>query len=712
VLAVIAGFLANPWAIKKALPIFQEGASPLVQWAAYILGPVLILLGIAILLGKVRLAPPTRKILTPALALLCLLGGFANLSMMNGFSTPAYSFEEANERVQESEALLLDGTIGVKRLAKSAMNLALPDHNGRKFFAEDAVLNDLAAGPPTGHGEEIHSLGLEIHHWPIEKKQERISRDEFRMWNPLLERVDYFKKAKFYFVDAWFTNDERTLWHANMGFKALARTKEGKWASIKSQQDVLWRKVRPEEKGIAAWEIYDWKLNDMKISETDEMPFIDVLDQAVPDELTLQRARNSYHEIMTARFLLDTAKPPGEQTFIWPHRYFRPPAQDRHPSVSIVDIDQDGLDDIYVMARWGRNMLFRNRGDGTFEDVATRYGIDVKDHCIGAAFADFDNDGDEDLMLAGSLRRSMYFERRGGRFYDRTAELVDVDMPYLVSAVSCADYDGDGLLDVYFSTYASDVMRTDLMDMRGGGKTMSHAIANRVDNKAIEHGPLANFVSEEDAQHLYKLRTEDEYDYHGYRNAYGPPNILLKNVGGRFVEATESSALRTFRHTYQSTWADYDNDGDPDIYMANDFAPNNFFRNDGDGRFVEVTEETQTADIGFGMSVDWGDYDNDGLQDLYVSNMFSKAGRRITRHIPGVNPIFINMARGNTLFRNKGAGPFERVSGTDDNTLKVEVAGWSWGSGFIDVDNDGWLDIYAINGHYTAPKVIEAQVDI
>jgi hypothetical protein len=92
--------------------------------------------------------------------------------------------------------------------------------------------------------------------------------------------------------------------------------------------------------------------------------------------------------------------------------------------------------------------------------------------------------------------------------------------------------------------------------------------------------------------------------------------------------------------------------------------------------------------------------------------MFSKAGRRITRHIPGVNPIFINMARGNTLFRNTGGGPFERVSGTDDNTLQVEVAGWSWGSGFIDVDNDGWLDIFAINGHYTAPKAVEAQVDI
>jgi hypothetical protein len=379
--------------------------------------------------------------------------------------------------------------------------------------------------------------------------------------------------------------------------------------------------------------------------------------------------------------------------------------------VTVVDIDQDGLDDIYVMARWGRNMLFRNRGNGTFEDVASRYGINIKDHCTGAVFADFDNDGDEDLFIAGSLRRSLYYVREGNRFIDRSEALVDVDLPYLVSAISCADYDGDGLLDVYFSTYASDVMRTDLIDMRSGGKSMTHAIANRVDNKAIEHGPLANFISEGDAQRLVDLRTKDQYDYHAYRNAYGPPNILLHNAGGKFTEATDLEAVRAFRHTYQSTWADYDNDGDPDLYLANDFARNNLLRNEGNGRFTDVTDETQTADIGFGMSVDWGDYDNDGRQDLYISNMFSKAGRRITSHVPGVNPIFKNMARGNTLFRNTESG-FERMSGTDESTLQVEVAGWAWGSGFVDFDNDGWLDIYSINGHYTSPKAIEAQVDI
>jgi hypothetical protein len=164
-----------------------------------------------------------------------------------------------------------------------------------------------------------------------------------------------------------------------------------------------------------------------------------------------------------------------------------------------------------------------------------------------------------------------------------------------------------------------------------------------------------------------------------------------------------------WHNTYQATFGDLDGDGDPDLYVANDFAPNHFFRND-EGRLVDVTDEV-TADIGFGMGVSMGDYDNDGRQDLYVSNMFSKAGRRIASQLPDLDPRLAAMARGNSLLRNLG-DHFEKVSGEEEGTVQVEVAGWAWGGQFLDVDNDGWLDVYALSGNYTPPREIPSELDV
>jgi hypothetical protein len=179
--------------------------------------------------------------------------------------------------------------------------------------------------------------------------------------------------------------------------------------------------------------------------------------------------------------------------------------------------------------------------------------------------------------------------------------------------------------------------------------------------------------------------------------------------GGRFVAAPGGELLQVWRNTFQSTWSDYDGDGDLDVYLANDFAPNNLFRNDGGGRFTDVTAGTGTADIGFGMGASWGDYDNDGRQDLYVTNMYSTAGRRITAELS--DSTLASMARGNSLLRNQ-PDKFVRVSGLEPPALTVERAGWGWGSQFIDVDNDGWLDIHALSGYYTSPPRPGSQPDL
>ena len=154
---------------------------------------------------------------------------------------------------------------------------------------------------------------------------------------------------------------------------------------------------------------------------------------------------------------------------------------------------------------------------------------------------------------------------------------------------------------------------------------------------------------------------------------------------------------------------DYDNDGDLDLCVANDFGRNNLYQNtngpeSGSPFFKDVAAEAGVEDISSGMSADWADYDNDGWMDLYVGNMFSAAGNRITyqrNFRPGEDATKLSqmrrMARGNSLFRNTGDGKFSDVS----VATNVTMGRWSWGSKFADLNNDGWEDLVIGNGFVT-----------
>jgi hypothetical protein len=191
----------------------------------------------------------------------------------------------------------------------------------------------------------------------------------------------------------------------------------------------------------------------------------------------------------------------------------------------------------------------------------------------------------------------------------------------------------------------------------------------------------------------------------------GPPNVLLVNRGGRFEVAPENSQVAIWRNTLQATWADFDEDGDPDLYVANDWSTDNLLLNNGASGFVDVTAELGTTEFGFAMGATWGDYDLDGHQDLYVSNMYSKAGRRITAQIAELNPNFQRSVDGNYLYRNSQDG-FSLVSGLEKPKLTVAEAGWSWGGQFSDFDNDGFLDLYVLSGYFTTPDEFASDVDL
>jgi hypothetical protein len=157
------------------------------------------------------------------------------------------------------------------------------------------------------------------------------------------------------------------------------------------------------------------------------------------------------------------------------------------------------------------------------------------------------------------------------------------------------------------------------------------------------------------------------------------------------------------RQALAAAWEDYDDDGDPDLYVANDFGPHDLWRNDG-GKFVNVAFEARVEDFGSGMSVSWGDFNRDGKIDLYVGNMFSSAGNRIafqTHKVQGLTertlPILQRFAKGNSLFENLGGSRFREVG----DVYGVEMGRWAWSSLFTDINNDGWEDLFVVNGYVT-----------
>jgi hypothetical protein len=180
--------------------------------------------------------------------------------------------------------------------------------------------------------------------------------------------------------------------------------------------------------------------------------------------------------------------------------------------------------------------------------------------------------------------------------------------------------------------------------------------------------------------------------------------MLLHNLGdGQFEDVTDEVGMNANRErwSYAATWADFDADGDADLYVANDYAKNSLYRNLGDGTFEEVAGELGATDSGNGMGVSWADIDGDLKLDLYVSNMQSFAGNRITRleNFPGnaeQQALYKRFSKGNSLLRNTGDG-FEDVT----EASGAKPAFWAWGNAPFDYDADGDTDMFVCGGFYT-----------
>ena len=328
--------------------------------------------------------------------------------------------------------------------------------------------------------------------------------------------------------------------------------------------------------------------------------------------------------------------------------------------MAIDDVDGDGLEDVYLCQSPALpNLLLLQNPDGTVRDAAVESEVHWLEGTRAVMLADLDNDGDQDLVSV--LGSYVVIQANDGK--GKFTNVTTIEAVSSLFAINAVDYDNDRDLDLFICGYT---------------------LTTGINPNDVFANPMP---------------------FHDANN--GATNIMLRNDGGwGFTDVTEDIGLdkNTMRFSYASSWDDYDGDGDQDLYVANDFGRNNLYRND-DGIFKDVAPELDVEDIGPGMSASWGDFNNDGRPDLYVSNMFSSAGNRITHQEKfktnlddETKSFFKRHARGNSLFENVGGGKFKDRS----VDLGVTLGRWAWGSLFVDINNDGWEDLYVANGFVTA----------
>lgn len=341
-------------------------------------------------------------------------------------------------------------------------------------------------------------------------------------------------------------------------------------------------------------------------------------------------------------------------------------------SVNWVDVNNDGWIDLMITngpSAGQPNNLYLNDGTGNFTAVSGDPIVTDSKPFDGASWADTDNDGDLDCFVVTWYGMTNYFytNNGSGTFTKITNAPLVIQGTYSETC-SWGDYDIDGLVDLYICN-SDGSLKNNLFHNEGNntfaqvttGDMVTDTFASRSVNwtDIDNDGDLDLFVTNEYGQH---------------------ENIYRNDGAGAFTKITTGDLLNNGGNTMSSSWADYDNDGDMDVFLANDQGDNALFRNEGSFNFTKIISDTVSNSNGRSFSSAWSDIDNDGDQDLFVTNSFM-AGSLLL----------------NFLYINNGDGSFSRI----DNTVPATDMDWSYGCAFGDYDNDGFEDLAVATCRYS-----------
>ena len=350
------------------------------------------------------------------------------------------------------------------------------------------------------------------------------------------------------------------------------------------------------------------------------------------------------------------------------------------------DFDGDGRPDLFYAYPYGGHRLYRNLGAFRFEDVTEKAGLGkiVAGHwALGCCFVDHDGDGDLDLFVAGVGDFNLLLDNQGnGTFRDRAFALglarkgANVHMAF-------ADYDLDGDLDGYLLTNRMTSGSPPLVDVKVDAKVIDGELL--IEEKYREKYDVVFHPTER-----MRVVQAGEYDH------------LFRNDGTKYVDVSDAVGLRGTDQGLSASWFDYDEDGYPDLYVANDFfGPDRLYRNRRDGTFEEVTREILPHVPWFSMGSDVADVNNDGLLDLMGSDM---AGSDHYKSKMGMGDMekdswFLTSSRPaqymrNALYVNAGGGRFLEAA----FLAGLASTDWTWSLKFADLDNDGFIDLFGTNG--------------
>jgi len=370
--------------------------------------------------------------------------------------------------------------------------------------------------------------------------------------------------------------------------------------------------------------------------------------------------------------------------------------------VAIGDVTGDGRLDVYLGRIDGPNALYINLGNLRFADSAQAAGVAIPDNpTTGVSLADVDGDGDLDLLanaLGGPNR--LFLNDGSGRFQEDST-FVGLQSSAGSTTSTLADVDGDGDLDLYLANYKTATVD----DLLPPERRLFDDVVQEIDGEWQ--------VNPEYRQH-YRVEVRRDLDFVARIERADPDALLINDGAGQFEIANYQDRFRDETGAQLTTVPDYfalaarfydvDDDGDPDLYVANDFEdPDLFWLNDGTGQFTAVSTLALRATSNSAMAVDFADIDRDGHTDFFQVDMLSRdlAVRKTQRSSATAFPKIIGGAaerrqdQRNRLLVGRGDGTWAQVA----EYAGVSASGWSWGTVFLDVDLDGYEDMFITTGH-------------